>query len=128
MMTVAPTPRRSELDGLSALVTGGSRGLGLLLAARLARRGCRVTIAARDEEELRRGAAWVEQKTGTSVATAVCDVRDRGAVESAVRRTGDRHGGLDIVVANAGVIQVSPVASLESGPSRTPWTPSSAAR
>lgn len=114
-MTVAPTSRRSDLDGLSALVTGGSRGLGLLLAARLARRGCRVTVAARDEEELRRGAAWIEERTGTAVATAVCDVRDRRAVEAAVGRAADRHGGLDIVVANAGVIQVAPVASLDSG-------------
>ncbi|WP_406835443.1 SDR family NAD(P)-dependent oxidoreductase [Streptomyces sp. AHU1] len=114
-MKVAPTPHRSDLDGLSALVTGGSRGLGLLLSARLARRGCRVTMAARDEDELRRGAEWVEERTGAAVSTAVCDVRDRHAVESTVRRADDRHGGLDIVVANAGVIQVAPVASLDSG-------------
>ncbi|MGW2780229.1 SDR family NAD(P)-dependent oxidoreductase [Streptomyces populi] len=114
-MKVAPTPHRSDLDGLSALVTGGSRGLGLLLSARLARRGCRVTMAARDEDELRRGAEWVEERTGAAVSTAVCDVRDRHAVESTVRQADDRHGGLDIVVANAGVIQVAPVASLDSG-------------
>jgi short-subunit dehydrogenase len=110
----AETSRRSNLHGLSALVTGGSRGLGLLLSARLAQRGCRVTMAARDEDELRRGAAWVEDRTGVSVSIAVCDVRDRDAVESVVRQAETRYGGLDIVVANAGVIQVAPVASLDS--------------
>ncbi|MFD5814077.1 SDR family NAD(P)-dependent oxidoreductase [Streptomyces sp. NPDC127038] len=109
------TPRRSELMGLSALVTGGSRGLGLLLSARLAQRGCLVTMAARDEAELRRGAAWAEERTSKTFSTAVCDVRDRQAVDSVVRQTEARHGRLDIVVANAGVIQVAPVASLDSG-------------
>ncbi|MFE1285699.1 SDR family NAD(P)-dependent oxidoreductase [Streptomyces sp. NPDC058751] len=112
---MASTPRRSELAGLSALVTGGSRGLGLLLSARLAQRGCQVTMVARDEDELRRGAEWAEERTGRRVSTAVCDVRDRQAVESVVRQADVRHGGLDIVVANAGVIQVAPVASLDSG-------------
>ncbi|WP_240529592.1 SDR family NAD(P)-dependent oxidoreductase [Streptomyces mangrovisoli] len=109
---MATTARRSDLVGLSALVTGGSRGLGLLLSARLARRGCQVTLAARDADELRRGAAWAEERTGKKFSTAVCDVRDRDAVESVVRETQARHGGLDVVVANAGVIQVAPVASL----------------
>ncbi|MEY2244504.1 SDR family NAD(P)-dependent oxidoreductase [Streptomyces sp. BF23-18] len=112
---MALTPRRSDLAGLSALVTGGSRGLGLLLSARLAQRGCLVTMAARDEDELRRGAEWAEERTGKKFSTAVCDVRDLQAVESVVRQADARHGGLDIVVANAGVIQVAPVASLDSG-------------
>jgi hypothetical protein len=48
----APEP----IDGLSAVVTGGSRGLGLLIADELAARGCAVTIAARDAGELERAA------------------------------------------------------------------------
>jgi short-subunit dehydrogenase len=112
---MATTAHRSDLDGLSALVTGGSRGLGLLLSARLARRGCRVTMAARDADELRRGAAWVEERTGATVSTAVCDVRDRAAVDVMVQQADSRQGGLDVVIANAGVIQVAPVASLDSG-------------
>ncbi|MFG3590798.1 SDR family NAD(P)-dependent oxidoreductase [Streptomyces sp. NPDC047990] len=111
-MRVVPTTRASNLEGLSALVTGGSRGLGLLLSARLAQRGCRVTMAARDENELRRGADWTEERTGGKVSTAVCDVRDREAVEAVVRRTETSQGSLDIVIANAGVIQVAPVTSL----------------
>ncbi|MER7682745.1 SDR family oxidoreductase [Streptomyces sp. NPDC096934] len=112
---MASTVRTSKLDGLSALVTGGSRGLGLLLSARLAQRGCRVTIAARDTDELHRGADWVEERTGVSVSTVVCDVRDGAAVESGVREAAGTMGGLDIVIANAGVIQVAPVTTLDAG-------------
>ncbi|MFG2311537.1 SDR family NAD(P)-dependent oxidoreductase [Streptomyces sp. NPDC048566] len=104
----------SDLQGRSALVTGGSRGLGLLLGARLALRGCRVTVAARDAEELRRAAAWIEERTGVTPRTAVCDVRDLTAVESAVRDAESAQGGLDVVVANAGIIQVGPLASLDA--------------
>ncbi|WP_413755295.1 SDR family NAD(P)-dependent oxidoreductase [Streptomyces sp. MMBL 11-3] len=112
---MARTPRPPAFDGLSALVTGGSRGLGLLLSARLARQGCRVTVAARDADELSRGADWIRERTGATVSTVVCDVRDRDAVEAAVRQADSEQGGLDVVVANAGVIQVAPVASLDSG-------------
>jgi short-subunit dehydrogenase len=84
-----------------------------LLSARLAKRGCRVTILARDADELRRGAEWIEERTGTTVSTAVCDVRDRVAVDAEIRRAHDRQGGLDIVIANAGVIQVAPTAAID---------------
>ncbi|MFJ4834521.1 SDR family NAD(P)-dependent oxidoreductase [Streptomyces sp. NPDC088747] len=95
-------------EGLRALVTGGSRGLGLLTGARLAARGCRVTLLARDADELDRGAAWIHARTGQDVRTVVCDVRDEAAVASAVADTAEEVGGLDVVIANAGVIQVAP--------------------
>ncbi|MGW7587553.1 SDR family NAD(P)-dependent oxidoreductase [Streptomyces rubiginosohelvolus] len=94
--------------GPGALVTGGSRGLGLFMARQLAERGCIVTIAARDAEELERAAAQLRKDTGASVHTAVCDVRDRTAVSAVVREIHERDG-LDLVIANAGVIQVAPV-------------------
>jgi short-subunit dehydrogenase len=103
-----PSLERSAINGLSALVTGGSRGLGLLLAARLAVRDCRITIVARDADELRRGARWIEEHTGREVRTEVCDVRDRAAVEDVVAGTNEVQDGLDVVIANAGVIQVAP--------------------
>jgi NAD(P)-dependent dehydrogenase (short-subunit alcohol dehydrogenase family) len=112
---MARTPHPSSLNGLSALVTGGSRGLGLLLSARLAQRGCQVTVVARDAEELWRGAEWIEERTGATVSTAVCDVRDRDAVDATVLQAADRQGGMDVVIANAGVIQVAPVAAIDSG-------------
>ncbi|MFJ9622939.1 SDR family NAD(P)-dependent oxidoreductase [Streptomyces sp. NPDC101181] len=99
-------PHRTK--GPGALVTGGSRGLGLFMARRLVERGCVVTIAARDADELARAAARLREDTGVTVRTAVCDVRDRTAVRALVREVHERDG-LDLVIANAGVIQVAPV-------------------
>ncbi|NGO74675.1 SDR family oxidoreductase [Streptomyces sp. YC504] len=102
-------PNRTRTVG--ALITGGSRGLGLFMARELADRGCTVTIAARDAEELDRAAAQVRVETGATVHVAVCDVRDRAAVAAMMREAHERHG-LDIVIANAGVIQVAPVEAI----------------
>jgi NAD(P)-dependent dehydrogenase (short-subunit alcohol dehydrogenase family) len=99
---------RRPLDGLSALVTGGSRGLGLLIARELLDRGCSVTVAARDAAELGRAAGLLGAAEGRPVRTAVCDVGDRAAVAALVAGTAREHGGLDIVIANAGIIQVGP--------------------
>ncbi|MGW1728013.1 SDR family NAD(P)-dependent oxidoreductase [Streptomyces sp. NPDC002306] len=98
-------------DGLSALVTGGSRGLGLLIAARLAERGYRVTVLARDADELNRAVTWVRDHTSSTARPIVCDVRDENAVTAAIRQTAEEEGGLDLVIANAGVIQVTPAES-----------------
>ncbi|MBP0462224.1 SDR family NAD(P)-dependent oxidoreductase, partial [Streptomyces montanisoli] len=104
-----------SLQGRSAVVTGGSRGLGLLLAGELAARGCRVTIAARDREELERGAAVIAERVGGGappVRTAACDVRDREAVRTLFEETAGANGGVDLVLANAGIIQVAPVEAI----------------
>ncbi|MEU3137702.1 SDR family NAD(P)-dependent oxidoreductase [Streptomyces sp. NPDC006854] len=106
MINRSRLPQR--VKGPGALVTGGSRGLGLFMARHLAERGCVVTIAARDTEELERAAAELREATGATVRAAVCDVRDRDAVRSLVREVHQRDG-LDLVIANAGVIQVAPV-------------------
>ncbi|MYT68190.1 MULTISPECIES: SDR family NAD(P)-dependent oxidoreductase [unclassified Streptomyces] len=107
--------RRSRLTlrstGPGAVVTGGSRGLGLFIARYLAERGCVVTIAARDEKELERAAAQLREETGATIHVAVCDVRDRATVRELMRSVHERDG-LDVVIANAGVIQVAPVEAL----------------
>ncbi|MEU4347968.1 SDR family NAD(P)-dependent oxidoreductase [Streptomyces sp. NPDC023838] len=112
--TASENASKNSLSGHSALVTGGSRGLGLLIAARLAHRGCRVTILARDAEELQRAAQWIEDRTGAAVGTEVCDVREAAAVAETVGRVSAEQHGLDVVVANAGVIQVAPVTALDA--------------
>ncbi|MFJ6695313.1 SDR family NAD(P)-dependent oxidoreductase [Streptomyces sp. NPDC091272] len=99
----------SSLTGLSAVVTGGSRGLGLVLADELLARACTVTIAARDGEELERAVALLRtRRPAATVRTEVCDVRDRNAVAELFRRTQTACGGVDLVIANAGIIQVAP--------------------
>ncbi|MEV8314911.1 SDR family oxidoreductase [Streptomyces sp. NPDC059900] len=98
------------LAGQSALVTGGSRGLGLLLADRLAARGATVIIAARDAGELASAQKkLLHRHPDVAVHTAVCDVRDQEAVHAVFRSAHDTCGGPDLVIANAGIIQVAPV-------------------
>src|SRR5215208_5909914 len=77
--------READLRGQVALITGGSRGLGLLLARELADQGCRLVICARDEAELARAREDLEGR-GAEVLTVPCDVADRAG-----RTTG--HGG-----------------------------------
>jgi NAD(P)-dependent dehydrogenase (short-subunit alcohol dehydrogenase family) len=101
-----------SLDGLSAVVTGGSRGLGLLLAERLVERGCAVTVAARDADELSAAQEYLRLRPGARVRTAVCDVTDQEAVRALFEGAAEEFGGVDVVIANAGVIQVAPLDSV----------------
>ena len=101
----------ADLYGEVALVTGGSRGLGFLLACELARAGCRVTICSRDAAELERARADLEAR-GADVLAVTCDVGDPASVERLVRDTIARWGRVDIVVNNAGIIQVGPMRAL----------------
>jgi NAD(P)-dependent dehydrogenase (short-subunit alcohol dehydrogenase family) len=102
--------RRSELNlrGHVTLITGGSRGLGLQMARDFAAQGCRIAICARDADEL-----WTAEEDvrarGGEVWSAVCDVSDRQQVEKLIGDVIDHYGRLDILVANAGTIQVGPV-------------------
>ena len=94
----------SSLDGRRVLITGAARGIGAALAERLHERGARVAIMGLEEELLasvaaRCGDAW----------WARCDVTDREAVEEAVENAVGELGGLDVVVANAGIGAQMPI-------------------
>ncbi|CAN5762205.1 SDR family oxidoreductase [soil metagenome] len=97
----------------SVLITGGSKGLGLLLARRFAAEGARLTLLARDETELERAAAGLRSHYKVDVLTVPCDVREREQVREAVRRVLERFGRIDVLVNNAGVIQAGPVAHMD---------------
>jgi NAD(P)-dependent dehydrogenase (short-subunit alcohol dehydrogenase family) len=105
--------RRSvgSLAGETVLITGGSRGLGLLLAHEYARAGCRIALCARNEQELERARLQL-QRAGAEVYTIRCDVTDRDQVEQMVRRVTQHYGQIDILVNNAGIIQVGPYSAL----------------
>jgi len=90
------------------VITGGSRGLGLVMARRLAREGARLALIARDEDELSRARVDLESR-GAQVMTVRCDVRDNGDVEQAVEAILAQLGGIDVLINNAGVIQVGPM-------------------
>jgi NAD(P)-dependent dehydrogenase (short-subunit alcohol dehydrogenase family) len=90
-----------------ALVTGGSRGLGFALAEELLSQGCRVAICARDAAELERAASKL-RAGGGSVATYQCDLAHPDEARAMVRAVIEEMHGLDILINNAGIIQVGP--------------------
>ncbi len=94
----------SGLEGRRVLITGAARGIGAALAERLHERGARVAVMGLEEDLL----ASVAARCGNGW-WGRCDVTDREAVESAVEGAVDALGGLDVVVANAGVAAQLPI-------------------
>ncbi|MDQ6846033.1 MAG: SDR family oxidoreductase [Candidatus Dormibacteraeota bacterium] len=90
-----------HLGGRRALVTGGSKGIGLAVAEELAREGVDVAICARNAAEVERAARRL-RGSGRTVHAQVADVTDAAQVEDLVQRSADALGGLDILVNNAG--------------------------
>jgi 2-deoxy-D-gluconate 3-dehydrogenase len=101
-MTLPRTPS-FRLDGRRALVTGGSRGIGLACAVALAEAGAHVVVAARGEAELRAAVSEMAE-AGLSAEELVLDVTDRGAVVAAL----DATGPLDVLVNSAGMARHAP--------------------
>ncbi len=93
------------------LITGGSRGLGLVLARHICARGGNVALGARDPEELARAKADLAPRGG-KVLIIECDLLDAEQIQSAVRRIIDRFGKIDILINNAGIIEVGPLEHL----------------
>jgi NAD(P)-dependent dehydrogenase (short-subunit alcohol dehydrogenase family) len=96
-----------DLRGKTVLITGGSRGLGLVMAREFANEGARVAICARDAEELGRAQADLV-KHGAEVFSLTCDVTDREQVLRMIEAVSSHFGRIDVLVNNAGVIQVGP--------------------
>jgi NAD(P)-dependent dehydrogenase (short-subunit alcohol dehydrogenase family) len=99
--------RRYDFANKIVLVTGGSRGLGLVLARQLAAEGAYVAICARDEAELQRAEADIA-RFGAKVLGIPCDLTDRTQIEAMLDQVRRRLGPVDVVVNNAGVIQTGP--------------------
>lgn len=100
--------RRYDFRGKVVLITGGSRGLGLVLAREFAREGAKIAVCARDGEELARAREDLE-KRGAEVFDAICDVRNQTDVDYLVEDVLTRFSRIDVLVNNAGVIQVGPL-------------------
>src|SRR3954454_13418522 len=96
------------LAGKVVLITGGSRGLGHLLARLAAADGAKVVICARDPIELERARLNLKDR-GAEVLALPCDVTDPAQMQELVAQAVRHFGGIDILVNNAGVIQVGPL-------------------
>ena len=90
----------SSVNGKVALITGGARGVGAELARRLHEKGARLVLTDVDEPALKDIAA---ELSDDRVLTVVADVRELDAMQKAAERAVERFGGIDIVVANAGI-------------------------
>jgi NAD(P)-dependent dehydrogenase (short-subunit alcohol dehydrogenase family) len=103
--------QRFDLNGKVAMVTGGARGIGFATAEELSRRGAKVVVLDLDQESAQ-GAA--ESLRGEAFGIGA-DVTDRGAMQAAVAQVVDRFGGLDVVVANAGIASRAATSKAMSG-------------
>jgi NAD(P)-dependent dehydrogenase (short-subunit alcohol dehydrogenase family) len=105
----------TNFRGKVALITGGSRGLGLVLARQLVGEGARVILLARDAQELQRAADSIRRdRPDADVVVVVADVRKAEDADRAVAEAFEPHGRIDVVINNAGVI--------DSDCSAQPWS------
>ncbi|GAB4816916.1 hypothetical protein N2152v2_003962 [Parachlorella kessleri] len=89
-----------------ALVTGGAKGIGLACALALGRAGHKVLVADLDKEGLAAAKQKLEDE-GVTVSTTVCDVGDKASIDAAVKQAVEQFGGLDVAVANAGIVKTA---------------------
>jgi short-subunit dehydrogenase len=99
--------RKTALDGKVVVITGGSRGLGLELARVFGSQGARMALIARDEAELQRAAAELDEH-GIEVSIWPADLTQGDACETLPDKIAKQHGAIDILVNNAGEIIVGP--------------------
>lgn len=109
----------SPLAGRTAIMSGGSRGIGLEIAKRIAADGANVTLIAKTAEPhpklpgtIYTAAEEIEAAGGTALPY-VGDIRDEAQVAEAVAQTVERFGGIDMVVNNASAINLAPIAGLD---------------
>jgi 3-oxoacyl-[acyl-carrier protein] reductase len=106
---------KAQAGSTVALVTGGSRGLGLAAAKSLLQAGMRVAIVGRDKERLHSVSGLLQREFGPHLLVIRADVAVRGAARRAVAQTLQRFHRIDTVVAAAGDVPVGSLESLEHG-------------
>jgi short-subunit dehydrogenase len=106
------TSQGVNLRGKLALITGGSRGLGLAIARELGSRGAQVALCARDENELQ-SARDILAKNNIDAEYFVADISKEPEIEMLIRGVMARFGRIDVLVNNAGHIKVGPAQSFD---------------
>jgi NAD(P)-dependent dehydrogenase (short-subunit alcohol dehydrogenase family) len=99
---------RFRLDGETAIVTGGNRGIGYAIAEGLAEAGANVVVANRDADAGRAAAGEIAEATGADTLAVPADVTDEAAVEALVAETVAEFGGVGVLVNNAGTSSTGP--------------------
>jgi citronellol/citronellal dehydrogenase len=108
----------SSLEGRTAFISGGSRGIGLAIARELAKDGANIAMIAKTDEPHPKlpgtihTAAAELQELGAEVLPIVGDIRDERQVAEAVAKTAERFGGIDLCVNNASALNLAPIADL----------------
>jgi NAD(P)-dependent dehydrogenase (short-subunit alcohol dehydrogenase family) len=110
---IARERRAIDFAGRVVVITGGSRGLGLVLARKLAARGARLVLLARDDRELDRARRLLEEEHRADVLAIRCDIRRRSDVHAAAGQILEQAGVVDVLINNAGVIQVGPLEHMQ---------------
>ena len=109
-----------ELKGKTALITGGSRGIGKAIALRLAKEGCNIAIGAKTTEPHPKlegtiyTAAQEMDALGAKCLPLPCDIRFEDQIQKAVEETVNSFGGIDILVNNASAISLTPIEQTEA--------------
>ncbi|MEV5026213.1 SDR family NAD(P)-dependent oxidoreductase [Paenibacillus sp. LPE1-1-1.1] len=102
------------LHGKVAIITGGSKGIGLATALLLASEGAEIAIVAREENSLRSAAEQIKEQTGKAALTISADVSKAGEAARAVAETIAKFGGVHILINNAGTSAARPFEQVEN--------------
>jgi short-subunit dehydrogenase len=103
-----------SLRGKVALITGGSRGLGLALAEEFGTQGCRLALCARDQQELDNAVTSLRSR-GFEAAAFPCDITKEETLDQLLAHVIAHFGTIDILVNDAGLIKISPIENLQHG-------------
>lgn len=104
----------STLDGRTAIVTGGSRGIGRAIARRLAAEGADLVLAARTAEDLDTTAQSISRDSGRRVETVAADLRSAEGVSTLHAAATEAFDSVDILVNNAGATKAGPFLELDN--------------
>jgi len=99
---------RFNLTDKVVLITGGSRGLGLVMARKMAGEGAHVVICGRSEESLQQASKDIKARS-SKVLSIKCDVSDKQQIQQMIRQITDEYGTIDVLINNAGIIKVGPM-------------------